>query len=77
MRHTAASLKKMFDEGIPLTDNIEAYKQYEMLRDRLFSTAYRLMKDMPDNSHIDDMLKCLCAAQACGNLAITESFKEQ
>lgn len=77
MRHTAASLKRLFDAGIPKTDNPQAYAQFEMLRDRLFSTAYRLVRDLPDSPYITEMIKHFIQAQAYGNIVILDSFKEK
>lgn len=76
MRYTARQLKEVFDAQIPTTDNAEAYRLFEMLRDRLFSTAYRLMRDLPDGSSIGPMIASLCDAQRHGNSVILDSFKK-
>ena len=77
MAHTAASLAKLFDAGVPKTNNPQAYAQLEQLRDRLFSTAYRLVRDLPDSPHVTRMVTHLVQAQGQGNMAILDSFKQE
>lgn len=77
MRHTAASLAKIFDAAVPKTDNPQAYAALEQVRDRTFSFAYRLVRDLPKSAkHIDKMLVFLVQAQIEANMAILDHFKE-
>lgn len=77
MKHSARSLSEMFTKQIPKTDNSQEYQLYEQVRDRLASVAYRLVRDIPDNTFTSHVVYRLLDAQVEANKAIHYEFHDK
>lgn len=76
MSYTAAQLGEIFNKNVPKTKNPAEFDMLMKLRDRLFSVAYRLLRDLPDGDEVEALVKGLVKAQRAGNALIQNRFKE-